>query len=107
MGLVVTGRAIRRGENLLVDDSLGVPLNEVRRLNEAHRGHLVVWTQIQFRLPVTLETPAHRQRLDLPNNFHLVDPAVTGLAPYPILDVHLMAEMNIVRQHVDVYPIDG
>ena len=67
-------------------------------------------TQHVFRrglAPVTLDTPAHRQRLRLFNPIHLSHIAVTGIAGDPGGNMHLMREANMIRKLMDTDPLNG
>ena len=57
-----------------------------------------------FWVAVTIQTPLHRQRLDLSYHFHLIDPAVAGNATNAASNVDAMIEVSKVRQIVNALP---
>jgi hypothetical protein len=59
--------------------------------------HQIRITKVRFRIAMALQTPAHAQRLGLPNNFHSVDSAVTFDATDASQDVRRVVEEGVVR----------
>lgn len=55
---------------------------------------------------VAIETPLHRQRFFLFDDFHFVDPAVAGNAADAFVDMHAVVEVNEVRQRMHFLPDD-
>ena len=56
---------------------------------------------------MTFQTPAHRERLRLEDHFHLVYTTVTAFAAYTVVGMHGMAELGVVRELVNLDPLDG
>jgi hypothetical protein len=59
-----------------------------------------------FRRAMALEAPGHALGLVLIDHFHLVNRAMTGKAAYTAVHVHRVIEIGVVRDAVDLYPID-
>ena len=55
---------------------------------------------------MAIQTPLHREGLDLGHNFHGVDAAVTGDATDTTCDVDAVVEVNKIRQVVNAFPHD-
>lgn len=55
---------------------------------------------------MALDTPSHRQRRDLPNYFHRLNLAVTGLAGDTSGKMPLMIEPSELRQLMNAHPLD-
>src|SRR5690606_26979662 len=78
-----------------------------RRLSiPAHRRHKLARTQVLLRRAMALQTPGHRQRLDLTNLLHLVDTAMARLAGDPFIDMGRVVEVHEVGYIVDLNPGD-
>ncbi len=60
-----------------------------------------------FRLAMTLQTPAHGERLGVADDFHLVDLAVALDAGDAAGDVHGVVEINVVGGLMDAHPRHG
>ena len=58
-----------------------------RRESQVHAEDLALVSQVPLGMPMTVETPAHRHRLFLPRQRHLVDPPVARHAAHALLDV--------------------
>jgi hypothetical protein len=102
----VASRAIRRRLDVFSRDAIEVPLYKVGWLDVTHRRDLLFRPKVQFGLSVALDAPTHGKRLDLLHHIHQIDPAVTRFAPDPVVGVDRVAESGIIREHVDVYPLD-
>src|SRR5689334_24004750 len=59
-----------------------------------------------LRVPMAVEAPPHLQRRLLEHQRHLVDGAVTRGAADALGDVDLVAEVDVLRQHVHPPPRD-
>src|SRR5690242_6543662 len=106
----VTGRAacqLGRSPNLslpgkflpnffLVGRSLPVHVVDVFEILSQHR----------FRIPMTVETPLHQQRVSLKDERHLIHGPVTGAASHAFVYVDAVVEIDKIRQPVDFYPLD-
>ncbi len=55
---------------------------------------------------VTIEAPAHGERLVLPNHLHFVDPPVAGDTTNTAIDMGAMVEIDKIWEVVDPNPID-
>ena len=62
--------------------------------------------KMRLRVAMALQTPAHAQPLDLRDLLHLVDPAVTRNAAHAASNMGAMVKIGIVRQIVDLDPVD-
>lgn len=80
------------------------PLGMVGRSFPFHVGDLIDRTQIDVRIPVTIQTPTHAERLDQHDLFHLRNIAVTTDTPDSGIDVRRVIEVSEVRQVVDSNP---
>src|SRR5436190_4938232 len=60
-----------------------------------HAGDQFLGPEVTLRLAVAIEAPAHRQRRDLLNDVHLVDPAVAGEAADAVIHVGAVVEVNV------------
>ena len=56
---------------------------------------------------VAIETPLHRKRFLLLNDFHLIDAAVAGNTTNASHDVSSVVEVHKIRQVMDAFPLDG
>ena len=91
-------RWIESGSDLgaLSDPSLvGFPL---------HVGDLTLGSNVWLWITVTLQAPLHRNRLDDPNDLHLVDTAVTRCAANAGAQMGAVIEERVVRKLVDANP---
>lgn len=68
--------------------------------------NLLEWTKIFLRCAVTIKAPAHRVRLGLVDDFHLVYVAMAALAGNPAIYVCGVIEINVIRCLVDSHPLD-
>ena len=55
-------------------------------------------------LPVTIQAPAHIQRLLLPGHRHLIPPPVTTRATNSLVHMNAMIKVNVIRQVIDSRP---
>ena len=55
---------------------------------------------------MAIETPFHRHRLDLRDDFHLIDSAMAGNAADAARDVDTMVEVHEVREIMNAFPHD-
>src|SRR5699024_3600965 len=60
-----------------------------------------------FRITVTVEAPAHAQRLHLPDDVHAIYAPVTAFASHADIDMCGMIEIGIIRKVVYPYPFNG
>ena len=72
----------------------------------AHREDLVARAQVLLRRAVAVEAPGHLEGRVLRDERHLVDAAVAGLAADALGDVDRVVEVDVVRQVVDLDPLD-
>src|SRR5581483_8065668 len=95
--LMVACRAIRHLEPVhhvvLHHEPLSHLLLVLRRC-PAEVEHLVARADVLLRVPVTVEAPAHAERLHLPRDRHRVHPAVAGDAADPLVDVDAVVEVD-------------
>jgi hypothetical protein len=63
-------------------------------------------TQELFGFAMTGKTPLHVERGLLPEHVLFVDVAVTALAAHPFFDVRAVVEIDVVREVVDLGPLD-
>ena len=78
-----------------------------RREGQVHPEHLAFFPQVALGMTVTIQTPAHRHRLFLPCQRHLVDSPVTRNATHPLLNVDRVMEVHEVRKVVHPGPDEG
>ena len=69
-------------------------------------GDLADGTKIDLGLAVALKAPAHRERLGLIDDFHLVDATVATHAANAAIDVGAVIEVRKVRKLVNALPLD-
>jgi len=53
-------------------------------------------TEILFRVAMAVKTPTHKQPFSLPDNFHLVDLAVTFGTTDAVIDMDVVVEVDKV-----------
>ena len=101
--LAVTGRTI----DVRLDLEFLRPLRSV--------GFRVLDFQIQLRnqigvanvlrrIPMAIQAPFHRHRLDLSDDFHLVNPTMARHTTDPFVDVNTVVEVDEIRQIVNPLP---
>ena len=61
---------------------------------------------VVFGLTMTFHTPAHCQIGVLIDLFHILNRPVTGLAFESVTNVPLMIEVDKVRKHMNLFPLD-
>ena len=88
---------------LLFDQSRG-ELGVVARRDPVHVRDFVGRPQVRRRVAMAVEAPAHRKRLGLVDDLHLVDVAVAADAADPGVDVNAVVEEGIVGQVVHPHP---
>jgi hypothetical protein len=66
---------------------------------------LIDWTQIIFGMAVTIQAPAHGERLFLVNHIHVVHLAVAAYATDAAIDVHRVVEIGEIGHLMDFHPI--
>ena len=59
---------------------------------------------MRTRIAMAIQTPPHAQRLGLVNLLHLIDPSVALDATHAMVHMGLMAEVNVLRQIVNLDP---
>src|SRR4051794_35643592 len=57
-------------------------------------------------IAMTLDTPLHVKRVDLVQERHLVHPAMTRGAPYALVHMNAVVEVNEIGQIVDTNPLN-
>ena len=62
--------------------------------------------QTSVRVAMTVQTELHRQRLDLSNDFHLVDSTVTLHTAHATRDMGTVIEVHEIWQVMNTEPID-
>src|SRR6187431_2211115 len=77
------------------------------RLSPSHVRDLFDRPEVRLRIAMAVQAPAHAERLVLVNLFHLVDPAVTTHAADAAGHVGAVVEVGVVREVVDLHPLDG
>ena len=70
-----------------------------------HREHRLARPHVVLGVPVAVEAPLHLQAARLEHARHLIDAAVAGLAPHPLLDVDGVVELHEVGQVVHAGPL--
>ena len=71
-----------------------------------HLKHLVTRANEVLGIAMTLQTPLHLQRRDLPCLRHLIDSTVTGRTPDTLVHVNTVIEIDEVRQVVNPSPLE-
>jgi len=104
----VTHRA--RGEQFFVDlIFLHQPPPQrqlVFRRLPIHAEDMLTRSEKAFRLAMALQAPFHQERLRLPHQRHLIDPAMTADAANPFLHVDAVIEVDEAGEVVDSRPGD-
>ena len=75
------------------------------RSSPGHVVNPVARPDIFFRVPMTIETPFHVERLGLANQRHLIDAPVAGGAPDALGHVNAVIEIDVVGQIMDPIPL--
>ena len=104
--LAVAGRATE----VWIDVEFFNPLLAVlfRILNlEIQFGYQSRVADVRGGVAVAIETPLHRKRFLLLNDFHLIDAAVAGNTTNASHDVSSVVEVHKIRQVMDAFPLDG
>jgi len=102
----VTGGTVDWRLDVLRLDPLKILLNEIIRVLIPHRRDFGIRPDVLLRGVVTLQTPSHGKGFGLEYNFHLIDTTVAALTTNAIVGVDRVAEPGVVRQLVDLDPLD-
>ena len=89
---------------LLLHDNFCAKISLIGRRLPCHVGNLSMRPQIWTRIAMAIETPAHRQRLCLPDFDHLGDITMATAAPDPGREMGAVIEIGVIGQFMDAYP---
>ena len=63
------------------------------------------WTEVQLRVPVTVETKGHTQTLSMIDLLHVINITMAGLAGHPAVHVSRMVKVNVIRRLGNTHPL--
>ena len=100
------------GDELGAQFALGIGLLRVGvdarvRRSPAHRPHGLFGAQEFFGMAMAIQTPLHREGVNLHRERRLIDSAVARFAAHAFVDVQRVVEINEVGQVVNAVPLDG
>ena len=72
-----------------------------------HLRDVLLRSQMWIWIPMTIETPGHRERFYLTNDIHLVDSSVARHATHAAIHMGAVVKVNIVWKIVDSGPFHG
>src|SRR6478735_4065462 len=101
----MTCRAVGWRSNVVLLAELFAELGA--RLGPSHVGDLFNRPQIRLWIAMAVQAPAHAERLVLVDLFHLIDPTMTTHAADAAGHVGAVIEVSVVREVVDLDPLDG
>ena len=72
-----------------------------------HGEDLTPGPDVLLRIPMTIQTPPHLERILLVNQRHLIDSAVARFAAHALLHVNTVIEIDEIRKIVNFHPRNG
>src|SRR5581483_3283432 len=78
----------------------------VCRLLVRHVKYEVAWTQLLFRLAMTVQAELHLHRRFRIHQRHAIHRSMAGLAAHALVDVNAVVEINVVGYGVHACPLD-